>query len=359
LLYSILVLNVGSSTVKWARFEGGRRVARATQEAGDDVGETISAILKQIPEPLDAIGHRLVHGGGEFPSPIKIDSHVIARLESLIRLAPLHLPGAIAGLRAVERLRPGTPQVACFDTAFHDSLPMEERLFGLPRRYFDQGIRRYGFHGLSYESIAEQLAKVSVRAAHGKTVVCHLGNGASLCGMVGGKSLTTTMGYTPLDGLLMATRPGRLDPGVVLHLLNSGLTLEAVDRLLERESGLLGVSGLSGDMRTLLASPAPEAAQAVELFCRTISKEIAAATTVLGGLDTIVFTAGIGEHAAPVRQRVCDRLAWLGVHLDPMANANSETRLHSVDSAVEIFKLPTDEESVIARHTAVLLGADS
>ena len=358
MLRTILVLNAGSSTVKWAQFAGTRRVTGATIETNDP-GDAIRSVLDRIAEPLDAVGHRLVHGGLAFTTPIRLDANNLPRLETLVPLAPLHLPGALAGIDMVERLQPGVPQIACFDTAFHATLPIEERIFGIPRRYYEQGVRRFGFHGLSYESIVAQLPTVSPTAAKGKTVVCHLGNGASLCGLRGGNSQTTTMGYTPLDGLLMATRPGRLDPGVILQLLKSGLTLDAVDRLLERESGLYGVSGISADMRTLLASPEPQAAEAVELFCRSVAKEIAAAATVLDGLNAIVFTAGIGEHSATIRQRICERLAWMGVQLDPNANANSEMRLHAADSTIEVFKLHTDEETIIANHTAALLGDDS
>ncbi|MBL8866921.1 MAG: acetate/propionate family kinase [Planctomycetia bacterium] len=352
---SILVLNAGSSTVKWARFDGDRRVAGATVES-TDIDATVEAILESQTARFDAIGHRLVHGGDDFTAPVWIDAETFTNLERLEPLAPLHLPGAIAGIRAVQRLCPGVPQVACFDTAFHATLPLMERMFGIPRRYYRQGIRRYGFHGLSYESIAGQLPAVSPTAASGKTVVCHLGNGASLCGMRDRKSLTTTMGYTPLDGLLMSARPGRLDPGVVLQLMKIEGSLEIVECVLGHESGLLGVSGISSDMRILLSAKEPQAAEAVELFCSCVAKEIAAAATVLNGLDAIVFTAGIGEHSAPVRQRICDRLAWFGARLDSNANAKSERRLHAPDSTVEIYQLPTDEESVIARHTAALLG---
>ncbi len=352
---AILVLNVGSSTVKWARFDGDRRIAGATVES-TDVDAAVRTILESQSTPFDVVGHRLVHGGDDFREPVRIDEQIIARFESLVPLAPLHMPGALAGIGAVERLRPGAPQVACFDTAFHATLPLEERMFGIPRRYYHQGIRRYGFHGLSYESIASQLPAVSPTAANGKTVVCHLGHGASLCGMIAGESRTTSMGFTPLDGLVMATRPGRLDPGVVLQLLKIEGRLEAVERVLGHQSGLLGISGISSDMRTLLGANEPEAAEAIELFCRSVAKEIAAAATVLDGLDAIVFTAGIGEHAAPVRQRICDRLAWLGVRLDPAVNAKSATRLHVDESTVELFQLHTDEESVIAHHAAALIG---
>jgi acetate kinase len=356
---SILVLNAGSSTVKWAIDADGRRVAGGTVETHGDAVEAVHSIVNDRAVAIDAVGHRIVHGGNEFTAPVRLSSYVLDRLESLVSWAPLHLPVELAAIRAIADRHPALSQVACFDTAFHATMPEAERRFGIPRRFHDRGLRRYGFHGLSYESIAGQLSTVSVRAAAGRTVVCHLGNGASLCGLLAGKSRTTTMGFTPLDGLLMATRPGRLDCGIVLHWLKSGMTLEAVESILLRESGLLGVSGISADMRHLLASTEPAAQEAVDLFCRSVAREVAAAATVLAGLDAIVFTAGIGEHAATVRQRVCEQLAWLGVRIDDGLNERSEARLHAVDSAVEIFRLHTDEESVIARHTANLLGVET
>lgn len=352
---SVLVLNAGSSTLKFSLFEGSNSAFRGTLEFATDAG-FYTVLQKLEGRTLRAVGHRIVHGGETFTVPVRINPETLAKLESLAALAPLHIPAALEGIRAVAKAWPSVPQVACFDTAFHATIPAIERRFGIPRRFHDHGIRRYGFHGLSYESIAGQLPRVSPRAARGRTVVCHLGNGASLCGMLASKSQTTTMGFTPLDGLLMATRPGRLDPGVVLHLLKTGMTVDAVEHLLEHESGLLGVSGIGSDMRTLLASSAPEAAEAVQLFCRTVAKEIAASATVLGGLDAIVFTAGIGEHVASVRQIVCEQLAWLGVQIDPEKNARHDERLHTDSSAIEIFCLATDEESVIAAHTADLLG---
>ena len=352
---SVLVLNAGSSTLKFALFEGSNGTLRGTVEIGN-VSAIDSVIQKLEVRTPRAVGHRVVHGGETFTAPVRIEPDTLSKLDSLAPLAPLHIPAALDGIRAVAKAWPDEPQVACFDTAFHATMPSLERRFGLPRRFHDRGIRRYGFHGLSYESIAGQLPRVSPRAATGRTVVCHLGNGASLCGMLAGKGQTTTMGFTPLDGLLMATRPGRLDPGVVLHLLKTGMSVDAVEHLLEHESGLLGVSGIGSDMRTLLASPAPEAAEAVQLFCRTVAKEVAAAATVLGGLDALVFTAGIGERAAPVRELICERLTWLGAFIDPTKNARHDERLHADSSAVEIYRLATDEETVIAAHTAAILG---
>lgn len=350
---TILTLNVGSSSVKAAVFRGGADVERHTLAAGTE--PALTELVDRV-RPA-AVGHRLVHGGPRFAAPVRITPAVLTELDALTPFAPLHLPPALEVVRAVERLLPGVPQVACFDTAFHSTLPDVERRFGLPRRFFDEGVKRYGFHGLSYEWVASQLPAISSRAAAGRTVAGHLGSGASLCGMLGGKSVTTTMGFTPLDGLLMATRCGRLDPGVVLYLLRQrGMTAEQVEHLLEHDSGLLGVSGVSGDMRTLLADPSPAAAEAVDLFCHMVAKEIAAAAVALGGLDAVVFTAGIGEHAPEVRRRVCEKLVWLGVELDPAANAGNSRKLHTPASRVEVFCLPTDEEAVIARHTAAALA---
>jgi acetate kinase len=353
----VLAMNVGSSSVKAAVYRGGDRVQSRTGPAGSDWAERTSALLDSAGVRPDAVGHRVVHGGPKFTSPVRITPAVLAELDALTPFAPLHLPPALDAIRAVERLLPGIPQVACFDTAFHATLPAVEQRFGLPRRFFDEGVRRYGFHGLSYESIAAQLPAVSPRAASGRTVVCHLGAGASLCGMLGGKSVTTTMGFSPLDGLLMATRCGRLDPGVLLHLLRQRrMTAEGVEHLLEHESGLLGVSGVSGDMRVLLKDPSPEVGEAVDLFCHTVSKEVAAAAVAVGGLDAVVFTAGIGEHSPQVRRRVCDQLGWLGVQIDPAANDRNSRQLHVPTGRVEVFCLPTDEEAVIARHTSALLS---
>lgn len=354
---AILVVNAGSSTVKFAVFDGSTRLHAETRETRPGDPSVFESILKSVSSfGIQAVGHRLVHGGDIFTAPIRLNRETLTQLELLQPLAPLHLPMAIEGIRAVERFWPGCLQVACFDTAFHATLPPSERRFGIPRRFHHQGIRRYGFHGLSYESIANRLPEVSMRAATGRTVVCHLGNGASLCGMLNRISRTTTMGFTPLDGLLMSTRPGRLDPGIILHWLKAGMGEPAIHQILERESGLLGVSGIASDMRELLASSSSEAVEAVELFSSMVAKEIAAAATVLEGLDAIVFTAGIGEHAPSVRTMICDRLRWFGVKLDTERNHRQEDRLHTEDSAIELYRLKTDEESVLARQTVECIG---
>lgn len=354
---TVLVLNFGSSTFKYAVFQGTNRLYKETLRFEPGIPQSIDSLIMQLNlQDIDGVGHRVVHGGGRFQSPIKIEPDQRHALEQLIPLAPLHLPTALAGIDAINRIWPDIPQVACFDTAFHAMLPALEQRFGIPRRFHDSGFRRYGFHGLSYEFIARQLPAVSERAANGRTVVCHLGNGSSLCGMIAGRSHTTTMGMTPLDGLLMATRPGRLDPGVILHWLRNGMTADAIEQILEHESGVLGVSGISSDFKTLQESQSPDAQEAIQLFARIVAKEIAAAAVALGGLDALVFTAGIGEHSASARALICNQLAWLGVHCDEQLNQKHEQRLHSDASAIEIYRIRTDEESIIADHTTNLLG---
>jgi acetate kinase len=306
-------------------------------------------------KPL-AVGHRVVHGGDRFTAPVRVTAEILAHLEELIPLAPLHQPHNLGPIRYFLRKRPDLPQVACFDTAFHATQSRLERLFALPRRYAEQGVKRYGFHGLSYEYIASRLPEIDPRAASGKTIVCHLGNGASLCAMNAGRSVATTMGFTALEGLMMGTRTGAIDPGVLLHLLqHEHLTPDQLAELLYKKSGLLGVSGISADMRDLLASDRPEAAEAVALFCYRISREIGALAAVLGGLDALIFTAGIGEHAAPVRAQVCERAAWLGVVLDVAANNRGGEVISTADSRAVVRILPTNEELMIARHTARML----
>ncbi|MFN8840304.1 MAG: acetate/propionate family kinase [Burkholderiales bacterium] len=305
---------------------------------------------------LLGVGHRVVHGGEAFAEPIRVDATVLAALRELEPLAPLHQPHNLAAIAAMLERVPGLPQVACFDTAFHRTVPDLAQMFGLPHAMHEAGIRRYGFHGLSYEHVASVLPGIDPRAAAGRTVVMHLGNGASLCAMHGGRSVATTMGFTAVDGLMMGTRTGTLDPGVVLYLMDErGMSAREVETMLYSQSGLLGVSGVSSDMRTLLASDAPGARLAIELYCYRIRRELGSMAAALGGLDAIVFTAGIGEHAAPIREAVCRDAAWLGVELDAAANAAGADRLHAAGSRVAVWRLPTDEEGVIARHTAALV----
>jgi acetate kinase len=296
------------------------------------------------------VGHRIVHGGLEFTGPVAVDEAVLARLSALEPLAPLHQPQNLAGIRAAAAALPGAVQVACFDTAFHRTCPPEAMRFAIPRRWHDSGIRRYGFHGLSYESIVARLPQVTGGMPE-RAIVAHLGAGASLCGIRAGRSVATTMGFTPLDGLVMATRCGSIDPGAVLQLiLREGLSAAEVERMLARESGLLGVSGTSGDMRVLLAADDPRAAEAVELFCYQAAREAGSVATALGGLDAIVFTAGIGEQAAPIRRRIAERLGWLGLELDQEANDRHGPLITTAGSRVAGWVIPTDEEGVIAAH---------
>jgi len=303
-----------------------------------------------------AAGHRVVHGGPDFAAPVAIDGAVLAKLESLVPLAPLHQPHNLAAIKAIAVQLPGLPQVACFDTAFHRRHPELADWFALPRRFYDEGIRRYGFHGLSYEYIAHALPEVAPEIADGRVVIAHLGSGASMCAIKGGRSVESTMGFTALDGLPMGTRCGALDPGVVLHLIRAhGMDADAIERLLYHDCGLKGVSGVSNDMRTLLASADPHAAQAVALFVYRIGRELGALAAVLGGLDGLVFTAGIGERSPEIRQKVCERAAWLGIALDPAANRAGGPRLSAAGSAVPVYAIPTDEELMIARHTLAVL----
>lgn len=306
-----------------------------------------------------AIGHRVVHGGTDFARPCLVDATILQALERLCPLAPLHQPHNLAAIRAIAALAPDVPQIACFDTAFHHDRPALATRFALPRALHDQGIRRYGFHGLSYDYIARHLAQVDPAMAAGRVVAAHLGNGASLCAMAAGRSVDTSMGFTALDGLMMGTRCGAIDPGVVLHLQTQmGMSAQEVENLLYTRSGLLGVSGISSDMRALSASPAPEAQEAMDLFAWRAAREVAAMAASLGGVDGIVFTAGIGEHHADMRARICRRLEWLGARLDDAANAVHAPVISTGDSPVKLRVIPTDEERMIALHSlSVLSGA--
>ncbi|MGU7781133.1 acetate/propionate family kinase [Burkholderia sp. PU8-34] len=304
------------------------------------------------------VGHRIVHGGSQYALPVRVDEGVIANLETLVPLAPLHQPHNLAALKLIAERHADLPQVACFDTAFHHGQPAIATQFALPREITQQGVRRYGFHGLSYEYIASVLARHDERAARGKTVVMHLGNGASMTALANGKSIASTMGFTAVEGLPMGTRSGAVDPGVLVWLMDHHhMDARAIETLLYKQSGLLGVSGISSDMRTLLESDDPAAAEAVDLFCYRISRELGSLAAALGGLDSIVFTAGIGEHSAPVRERVCVAAEWLGVSLDSGLNARHGPRISTSDSAVSAWVIPTNEELMIASHTLELLEA--
>jgi acetate kinase len=389
---TILVLNAGSSSIKFSLFaEAGVEpaiVARGQLEgidtsphfiAQDAAGQTVSeqrwaqgtrlghnGAVAHIGDwlqatyadqyQLTAVGHRVVHGGVDYAAPVRIDRDVVTQLEKLTPLAPLHQPHNLAPIRILMERTPQLPQVACFDTAFHRSNPPLAQMFALPSELTESGVRRYGFHGISYEYIASVLPKFDERAARGKTVVLHLGNGASMCALQAGVSVASTMGFTALDGLPMGTRCGTLDPGVLLYLMDEcRMDARAIEKLLYHESGLLGVSGLSSDMRTLLASSEPRARLAIDLYCYRIRREIGSLAAALGGLDALVFTGGIGQNAVPIRERVCRDTAWVGVELDPAANAAGGPRISTPGAQVSAWAIPTNEELMIARHTRRLL----
>jgi acetate kinase len=302
------------------------------------------------------IGHRVVHGGTQYSGPTLITPEVMEGLRRLIPLAPLHQPYNLAAIEAAAERLPDVPQVACFDTGFHRGRPAVAEIVPLPRELCRGGIERYGFHGLSYEYIASVLPGVAPEIAAGRVIVAHLGSGASMCAMKNGRSVDSTLGFTALDGLCMGTRPGALDPGVVLHLFQSGLSAKEVETILYKKSGLLGISGISNDMRELLASAEPAAVLAVDYFIYRAVKEIGALAAVLGGIDGLVFTGGIGENSAEIRRRICEGSAWLGVTLDAAANEGKGPRLSTRDSSVSAWVVPTNEELMIARHTGTVLG---
>jgi acetate kinase len=396
---AILTVNAGSSSIKFALFGRGGELqrepalrgeldgigARPRLKAGDAAGNrladlsldeiaalpadlqhhrTLDFLLRWLGEHaagwrIAAVGHRVVHGAERYAQPVLLSDADMDELERLIPLAPLHQPHNLAGIRALHRLLPDVPQIACFDTAFHQTQAEIVRRFALPRALTDSGIKRYGFHGLSYEYIAHALPPLLGAAADGRVVVAHLGNGASMCAMRGRRSVATSMGFTALDGLMMGTRCGCIDPGVLLHLMEfRHMDAAQISRMLYKESGLLGVSGLSQDMRVLLASDSPAAREAVNLFCYRVTRELGSLAAALGGVDAVVFTAGIGEHAAPVRESICRQAEWLGLRLDAAANSRHETRISTADSAVSVLVLPTNEEWMIARHVAQFLAAE-
>ena len=300
---------------------------------------------------LDGVGHRVVHGGAEYAAPVRVDNAVLDRLEHLVPLAPLHQPHNLAPIRMLMERAPDTPQVACFDTAFHRSNAELVQRFSLPEEFFEAGVRRYGFHGLSYEYIASVLPRHDERAARGKTVVLHLGNGSSMCALDNCTSIASSMGFTAVEGLMMGTRTGSLDPGVVLYLMDQrGMDARAIEKLLYNQSGLLGVSGLSSDMRTLLGSDSPRAKLAVDMYCYRIRRELGSLAAALGGLDALVFTAGVGENAAVIRERIMRDAEWLGVEADAASNAQGGPRISSARSRVSAWVIPTNEEGMIAAH---------
>lgn len=313
------------------------------------LGETAEA-------KLVAVGHRVVHGGDQFTQPVRMTPEVLRCLEDLVPMAPMHQPHNLSAARVFASLRPSVPQFACFDTGFHATQPWVAQAFALPSRVSGVGVRRYGFHGLSYEYIASVLPQHLGSRAVGRVVVAHLGNGASLCAMHRCQSVATTMGFTALDGLMMGTRCGNLDPGVLLFLMGEkGMTLAEVEKLLYHESGLLGVSGVSPDMRILEASDQVGARKAIDLYVYRIVREMGSLVAVLGGIDALIFTAGIGEHSMLIRQRVCQDVAWLGVDIDENANHGNRSQISTVYSRVSAWVIPTNEELMIARHTLNLL----
>lgn len=392
---AVLVLNAGSSSLKFALFpvengladspcvsgqvEGlgasptfsvrngdGRKQTEAVAtsgELGTQHRDALSHLFRWLETNSPAIdivaaGHRVVHGGDRYSAPIRLDNALLTELDAFVPLAPLHQPHNLRAVRAVAQLMPDIPQIACFDTAFHRTQPAVAQAFALPRALSAEGIKRYGFHGLSYDYVARQLPEILGERARGAVVIAHLGNGASMCALRDGKSVASTMGFTAVEGLVMGTRTGSLDPGVLLYLMDEkGMDAKALTTLLYKESGLLGVSGISQDMRTLLDSEAPEAREAVDLFCYRIARELGSLAAAAGGLDALVFTGGIGEHAAPVREKVAALSGWLGVALDAQANARHAQRIESADSKVAVAVVPTNEERMIARYTVELLGA--
>jgi len=384
-----LVLNVGSSSVKFALFampslevlcRGGVEAIgtdrakfsakgpragdlESASPAGSDHAAVAEALLRVLAERLPdvvliAAGHRVVHGGTAFRDPVRINADVLETLERFIPLAPSHQPQNLAAIRAVARALPKLPQVACFDTAFHRTQPAHAEAFALPRSMTDEGIVRYGFHGLSYEYLAGVLPELAGERANGRVVIAHLGHGASLCGLRDRRSVATTMGFTALDGLVMGTRSGAIDPGVVLYLLqHKRMTAEAVADLLYNRSGLLGVSGISDDLRVLEADGGAAAEAAMDLFAYRAAREIGSIAAAIEGLDVLVFSAGIGERSPSMRARICAYSAWLGVALDAEANAANRTRVGAAGAAVDVLVIPTDEELPIARSVAKLLHA--
>ena len=384
---AIVVLNAGSSSVKFsvfirtaseielrlrgqieslfseprfvARDAAGAKVDEKSWPAGTKLGHdgALAHLFEFLRDRADGVqltgvGHRVVHGGLDYTQPVRVDDGVLSVLDKFVPLAPLHQPHNLAAIRAVMKRAPQVPQVACFDTAFHRSNPEIAQMFALPYELHEAGVRRYGFHGLSYEYIASVLPGIDADAASGRTVVLHLGNGASMCALQAGRSVASTMGFTAVDGLPMGTRTGSLDPGVVLYLMDErGMDTRAVEKLLYQQSGLLGVSGVASDMRTLLASDEPRAKLAIDLFVYRIGRELGSLAAALGGLDAVVFTAGVGENSAEIRARICAAAAWIGIELDSAANATGGPRISTATSRVSAWTVPTNEELMIARHT--------
>ncbi|MCB1941317.1 MAG: acetate kinase [Candidatus Accumulibacter sp.] len=389
----ILVLNAGSSSLKFSIFEAGGCGVLSAMAVGQVEGlgtaprlkargadgqvivdqrwttselanhaqalQEIAVLLRSrfAGQELAGVGHRVVHGGPDYSAPLLITPQAMEKLATFVPLAPLHQPHNLAAIRAVQEARPELPQVACFDTAFHRTQDTVAQLYGLPYEYYERGIRRYGFHGLSYEYIAATLPDVAPEIAAGRVVVAHLGSGASMCAIRDGRSVGSSMGFTALDGLMMGTRPGNMDPGIILYLLQQeGMSARDVENMLYKRSGLLGLSGIGNDMRVLQDSDSPRARLAIAHFVYRINRELGGLAAVLGGLDALVFTAGIGENSAHIRRLVCEQARWLGIDLDPAANEQAGPRISSAGSRVSAWVVPTNEELMIARHTRKLLG---
>jgi acetate kinase len=388
----VLVLNAGSSSLKFCVYEMGDAAEWAPVARGQIEGlgtspqlsvrdaagarldsQTLEPEIRDVAAALQflatwlrarfhgarvlGVGHRVVHGGARYSTATLVTPEVLSDLRDLIPLAPLHQPHNLAAIEAVASHLSGVPQVACFDTSFHRGQPAVAELVPLPLKFRHAGVQRYGFHGLSYEYIASILPRAAPEIAGGRVIVAHLGSGASLCALKGGKSVDSTLGFTALDGLCMGTRPGALDPGVVLYLFQTlGLSAAEVETILYKKSGLLGISGISSDMRDLLGRSEPAAALAVDYFVYRVVKEIGALAAVLGGLDGLVFTAGIGENSPEIRRRICEACAWIGIELDPDANARNQARISMPRSRASAWMLATDEELMIARHTGTVLG---
>ncbi len=383
----ILVLNAGSSSLKFATYLAASALTLHLkgQLSGIGQGETKLAVsdadgarldwgrARPMPRHTDALkllierleiaqhpkewlgaGHRVVHGGMHFSAPVRINSTVLGRLAALVPLAPLHQPHNIAPIQALREMLPRLPQVACFDTAFHATQPELATRFALPDKFWKSGLRRYGFHGLSYEAILHALPRIAGSVPK-RLVVAHLGNGASMAAILDGKCIATTMGFSTLEGLVMGTRPGSIDPGVLIHLLRNDMDLGELERLLYYESGVKGVSGLTADMKTLLESRAPKARLAILLYCYRIGRELGSLAAALGGIDALVFTGGVGENAAMIRAQVCEQAAWLGLRWDADANQRGGPRISKRSSRLAAWIVPTDEELTIARHTQRLL----
>jgi acetate kinase len=354
---------IGTAPRLGARDEAGGRIADQVLDASVADGraalDCLAAWLRSRYEGARVlgVGHRVVHGGARFKGPVVVTPEVLEELRTLVPLAPLHQPDNIAAIESVFDRLPSVPQVACFDTSFHRGQPPVAELVPLPRELTRAGVQRYGFHGLSYEFVSQALHLVAPEIAHGRVIVAHLGSGASLCALRDGRSVDSSFGFTALDGLCMGTRPGAIDPGVVLHLVQGlGLSGKEIEGVLYKKSGLLGISGISNDMRDLLGSSEPAAKLAVDYFVYQASKQIGALAAVLGGIDGLVFTAGIGENSAEIRSRIVATCAWLGIELDADANARRGPRISTTKSRVSAWVVPTNEELMIARHTGRLLG---